>query len=79
MAGERSAGLSPVQLEAGWEKPVEGHPDEAGQARSANEHTRKAGGAFAGPKGARSSPCALADSTWVNNLPECGRNAGRPD
>ena len=23
----------PVQLEAGWEKPVEGHPDEAGQAR----------------------------------------------
>ncbi|HKF38678.1 MAG TPA: hypothetical protein VKB35_17415 [Ktedonobacteraceae bacterium] len=61
------------------EKPVEGHPAEAGQARSADEHTRKAGGAIVGPKEARSSPCALADSTWVNNLPECGRNAGRPD
>jgi hypothetical protein len=23
----------PVQLQAGWEKPVEGHPKEAGQAR----------------------------------------------
>ena len=23
----------PVQLQAGWEKPVEGHPNEAGQAR----------------------------------------------
>jgi hypothetical protein len=23
----------PVQLQAGWEKPVEGHPVEAGQAR----------------------------------------------
>ncbi|HKF36365.1 MAG TPA: hypothetical protein VKB35_05640, partial [Ktedonobacteraceae bacterium] len=28
------------------EKPVEGHPSEAGQARSADEHTRKVVGLF---------------------------------
>jgi len=30
----------------------------------ADAHTRQGGGAIAGPKGARSSPCALADVTW---------------
>ena len=29
--------------------------------------------------GARSNLCALADMTWVNNLLEYRRNAGRPD
>src|SRR5262249_28663782 len=35
------------------------------------------GGALAGPTGARSSPCALADSSQSTSLPEYGRNAGK--
>ena len=64
----------PLRLQVGWEKPAEGNPDEAGHA-----------GRFATcnvvrlslvQQGARSSPHALTDSTWVDNVLECGRNAG---
>jgi hypothetical protein len=42
----------------------EGTPVERMPGPYADAHTRQGGGAFAGPKGARSSPRALADSTW---------------
>jgi hypothetical protein len=39
----------PERLQVAWEKPVEGHPDEAGQARmQMSRHAN--GGALAGPK-----------------------------
>jgi hypothetical protein len=70
-------GTRPVQLEAGWEKPAEGHPCEAGQARLQMSRHVKVVGLFAGPMGARSSPHALTDMTWFDNVLECGRNAGK--
>ncbi len=69
----------PALLPVTWEKPAEGNPDEAGQARMQMSIHTESGGATVGPTGARSNPHALSDSTWVHNTPEFGRNAGVPD
>jgi len=45
------------------EKPVEGHPSEAGQARMQMSIHVKVVGLVAGPKGARSNLHALQDIT----------------
>ena len=42
----------------------EGNPVDRMPGPYADAHTRQGGGAFAGPEGARSNPCALADETW---------------
>ena len=42
----------------------EGNPVDRMPGPYADEHTCEGGGAFAGPTGARSSPCALAGMTW---------------
>ncbi|HKF37323.1 MAG TPA: hypothetical protein VKB35_10525 [Ktedonobacteraceae bacterium] len=51
----------------------------AGQARSADEHTREGGGAIPGWKRRRSSLVRLRSDSWIDNVLETGRNAGTPD
>jgi hypothetical protein len=63
----------------GGEKPVEGHPVEAGQARMQMSIHVKVVGLLLVLARARSNPHALTGMTWVNNLQGCGRNTGRPD
>jgi len=62
-AGAGRMRARPERLQVAWEKPVEGHPDEAGQARLQMSRHAKWWG-YRWSKRARSSPCALADSTW---------------
>ncbi len=61
---------------------MEGKPDEAGQAgpvkgTSCVRDTLNVVRLSAGPTGARSNLHALPDMTWVDSVPECGRNAGK--
>jgi hypothetical protein len=53
----------PLRLQVVGEKPVEGHPAEAGQARMQMSIHEQGGGASVGPEGARPSLPALEDST----------------
>jgi hypothetical protein len=53
----------PLRLQVVGEKPVEGHPTEAGQARLQMSRHVKVVGLVAGPKRARSNLHALQDIT----------------
>ncbi len=58
-----TAANRPLWLQVRGEKPVEGHPDDAGQARMRMSIHEEGGGAIVGPTGARSGPHALSGIT----------------